>query len=105
MIRIKDFSEFINEAEVSSIASASGARFQFPKGKYKTQDIVPADLAKLRGNIATDILAKLKEGYGWSGATEIELVASTSTINVTPGLRAQLTKEGFPEKAGDKTGN
>ena len=105
MIRIKDFHKFITEAESSSMEASSGARFQFPKGKYKAQDIIPTDLAKLRGNIATDILAKLKEGYGWSGATEIELVASTSTINVTPGLRNQLTKEGFPEKEGDKTGN
>ena len=105
MIRIKDFTEFINEAESASLESAAGARFQFPKGKYKTQDIVPTDLAKLRGNIATDILSKLKDGYGWSGSTEIELVASTSTINVTPGLRKQLTKEGFTEKEGDKTGN
>jgi hypothetical protein len=105
MMRIKGFTEFINEAESASAESSAGARFQFPKGKYKTQDIVPTDLAKLRGNIATDILSKLKEGYGWSEGTEIELVASTSSINVTQGLRKQLEKEGFPEKEGDKTGN
>jgi hypothetical protein len=100
--RIKDFLTFVNEA---ASPSAAGARFQFPKGKYKISDIAPADLSKLRQNIATDILAKLKEGYAWSGPTEINLVASTSTINVTQGLRNQLTKEGFPEKSGDKTGN
>jgi hypothetical protein len=103
--RIKDFLTFINEAEAGTTAGSAGARFQFPKGKYKISDIVPADLAKLRQNIATDILAKLKEGYAYSGPTEINLVASTSTINVTPALRNQLTKEGFPEKTGDKTGN
>lgn len=103
--RIKDFLTFINEAEVATTSGSAGARFQFPKGKYKISDIAPADLSKLRQNIATDILAKLKEGYAYSGPTEINLVASTSTINVTQGLRSQLTKEGFPEKSGDKTGN
>lgn len=106
MNRIKDFLTFINEAEVTSKSIGSaGARFQFPLGKYKVEDISPADLSKLRENIARDILAKLKEGNAYSGPTEINLVASTSTINVTPALRKQLSGEGFPEKSGDKTGN
>ena len=106
MNRIKDFSSFINEAEIASVSSGSvGARFQFPSGKYKVDDISPADLSKLRENIASNIISKLKEGNAWSGPTEINLVASTSTINVTPDLRKQLSSEGFPEKPGDKTGN
>jgi hypothetical protein len=106
MNRIKDFLTFINEAEVTSKSiGTAGARFQFPLGKYKVEDISPDDLSKLRENIARDILAKLKEGNAYSGPTEINLVASTSTINVTPALRKQLSGEGFPEKSGDKTGN
>lgn len=106
MNRIKDFLTFINEAEIASTSTGSaGARFQFPLGKYKVEDIAPADLATLRENIAKDIIAKLKDGNAYTGPTEINLVASTSTINVTPALRKQLASEGFPEKPGDKTGN
>jgi hypothetical protein len=115
MERIKNFYEFLNEAETSepalaptmstSTSGSAGARFQFPKGKYKVSDISPDELEKLRNDIAINILAKLKDGNAWTGPTMIDLVASTSTINVTPELRKQLSTEGFPEKPGDKTGN
>jgi hypothetical protein len=113
MERIKKFYEFISEAEstdppaaeTSTTSGAASARFQFPKGKYKVSDISPDELEKLRNDIAINILAKLKEGNAWTGPTMIDLVASTSTINVTPELRKQLASEGFPEKPGDKTGN
>jgi hypothetical protein len=106
MYKIKNFPNFINEAEiVTKEVGKNSTRFQFPLGKYKIEDIDPEDLTELRSVIATNILSKLKEGNKFTGATIINLIASTSTINVTPELRAQLEKEGFPRKEGDKTGN
>ncbi len=112
MNRIKDFSAFINEDEkapaksVVSVSSAvSNARFQFPLGQYKIENLKPDELLKLKNNIAESIVSKLINGSIYKGVTTIVLTASTSTIPVTASLRNQLAQDGYKRIAGDKSDN
>lgn len=110
MSRIKDFLTFLNEGdEPAGYEKVTGgvdkARFQFPLGQYKLENLKPEDLLKLKNDVATNIISKLINGSIYKGVTTIMLTASTSTIPVTPALKAQLSKDGYKRLAGDKSDN
>ena len=110
MNRIKDFLTFLNEGEKPAeyekvTGGVDKARFQFPLGQYKLENLKPEDLLKLKNDVALNIISKLINGSIYKGITTISLTASTSTIPVTPGLKAQLSKDGYKRLAGDKSDN
>lgn len=111
MNRIKDFATFLNEGEEAPVAvekvsaQVNKARFQFPLGQYKIENLKPDELLNLKNNIAENIVSKLINGSIYNGATTILLTASTSTIPVTTGLKNQLAQDGYKRLAGDKSDN
>ena len=110
MIRIKDFSSFVNEgAAAPEVEMVTGevneTRFQFPLGQYKIENLKPEELLKLKNDIALNIVSKLINGSIYKGVTTINLIASTSTIPVTPKLKTQLAQDGYKRLAGDKSDN
>lgn len=111
MNRIKSFLSFINETETSprSVESVSvatnKARFQFPLGQYKIENLNPEQLLKLKNDIAETIVSKLKNGSFYKGVTTIILTASTSTIQVTTELKKQLAEDGYKRMPGDRSDN
>lgn len=111
MNRIKDFLTFLNEAEGAPVtaekvsAQVKKTRFQFPLGQYKIENLKPEELLDLKNNVAENIVSKLINGSIYDGATTIVLTASTSTIQVTSGLKNQLAQDGYKRLAGDKSDN